>query len=325
MGKLVAINQADREIYDAFCERTNVPLFARSFWLDAVCPGTWNVIFSKRGNTVAAALPYHFKRKFGLRFLLQPQLTQFTGIQFDYALTGKTDYNRRTFARKCVDDVLAQLRELHFAYMQLCFQHGFTDWLPFYWEGFTQTTRYTYIIKDIKDMERTVASFHASKRQHLRNAAEAELTATTELTAQEFHEFHKRCRQEAGKKLLYPDDVFLNLAQALNERSRCFFLGVKGKDDKLQAAVFVVLDSDTAYQLINCTAPRYHGSGASTYVVEQAIRHCSGIVSSYDFEGSMQKSIEYSYSKFGTEQVPYMMIEKFASVPFGMAFKLLKK
>jgi hypothetical protein len=31
-------------------------------------------------------------------------------------------------------------------FVQMCTHHNFTDWLPFMWKGFKQTTRYNYII-----------------------------------------------------------------------------------------------------------------------------------------------------------------------------------
>ena len=50
---------------------------------------------------------------------------------------------------------MAKLLELlplaHFFYQR--FDTEFTNWLPLYWANFNQTTRYTYVIEDLSDLD----------------------------------------------------------------------------------------------------------------------------------------------------------------------------
>ena len=39
------------------------------------------------------------------------------------------------------------------------FHYGITDWLPFYWEGYRQTTRYTYMLKDIRNTKSNIGKY----------------------------------------------------------------------------------------------------------------------------------------------------------------------
>ena len=57
----------------------------------------------------------------------------------------------------------------------------------------------------------------------------------------------------------------------------------------------------------------------------EAIRHCSAHTRAYDFEGSMMRDVEYSYSKYGTVQRPYIYLEKFSSLAVEVGLRLLRK
>ena len=79
------VTDSNRDEYAAFCERVPVPLFARPYWLDAVCPDGWGAFIARRGGQVVGAMPYHSVRRVGRRFMLQPELTQFLGLYVDYS------------------------------------------------------------------------------------------------------------------------------------------------------------------------------------------------------------------------------------------------
>ncbi len=311
--------------YNDFCERAGVPLFARPYWLEAVCPGQWDVILVRRGGRAVAALPYHCVRRFGLKFMLQPRLTQFLGLQIDFTEAGATDYSRRSFFRQCAADAIAQISSLGFAYIQMAMHHSYTDWLPFHWAGYSSTTRYTYVIPDISSPDEVAKSFHASKRRHLKAAAAAGLTADSTMTAGEFYAMHSRCLAAKGQKPSYPAETLARIASIMGERGQCAFIAVRGNDRAAQSAAFVVWDDSTAYQLLSCTDTASASTGASSFAVKSAIDYCSDKSKAYDFEGSMMRDVEFSYSKCGTEQRPYLYLEKYSSFAMEIALRLAGK
>ena len=56
--------------------------------------------------------------------------------------------------------------------------------------------------------------------------------------------------------------------------------------------------------------PILRNSGAMSLVLWEAIKEASLHNDRFDFEGSMEKSIEYFFRSFGTTQVPYFNISK---------------
>lgn len=313
------------EEYKDFCSRVAVPLFAQPYWLDAVCPGEWDVMFARKSGRVAAAMPWHGVRRLGRRFMLQPQLTQFLGPQVDFALTNESHYRRRSLFRECATDIIGQIASQRFAYVQMAMHHTYTDWLPFHWAGYRETTRYTYLLPDISSPDEVVRSFHPSKRGHLRTAAADGLVADCAMGGDEFRDFHARCLATKGQRPVYAKAVFDRLAATMAARGQCAFIAVRGRGGDLQSAVFVVWDDTTAYQLMSCTDVHNASAGASTFAVEQAIRFCSSRVKAYDFEGSMMQDVEFSYSKYGTVQRPYIYLERYSSLAMEIALRLAGK
>lgn len=50
------------------------------------------------------------------------------------------------------------------------FNYDITDWLPFYWAGYNQTTRYTYLLKNIRDHQAVWENMSANIRRNITKA-----------------------------------------------------------------------------------------------------------------------------------------------------------
>ena len=58
----------------------DAPLFFQPWWLEAVSPGAWDYAVVRRGEEVAAVLPYTFKVRLNrLRLIEMPRLTPYLG------------------------------------------------------------------------------------------------------------------------------------------------------------------------------------------------------------------------------------------------------
>lgn len=128
--------------------RTSYSLFQEPWWLDAVAAGEWDEVVVKRGGRVAARLPFVRKEKLGGTWLLQPKLTPYLGPWLrasDAKLT-----NRLSEEKELMQELIDGLPQ--FDLFRQTFAPEVTYWLPFYWRGFSQTTRYTYRLSDLTDL-----------------------------------------------------------------------------------------------------------------------------------------------------------------------------
>lgn len=318
----------NKETYKILCETEGaaIPLFLQYWWMEAVCKGKhWDVALVKNSENgkIDAALPYLLGSRFGLRFVLQPQLTQFNGPWFRQDVT-RNENQRLEFEKSMVDQLLKQLDGLRLSYFEQNFSPIVTNWLPFYWSGFSQTTRYTYRIPDISDTEVVFSHFDKGRRQKPICRLENRYSLVDDLTAEQFAQFHEDYWKSRGEKDLLSQDFIISIAKSAIVRDQGLLFGLKDEDDVLRAARFVVYDENSAYSLLSALHPEHHENGTSPLLFWRLIQKLSGKTRAFDFEGSMNPGIEQSYRLYGAIQTPYFNITKCNNRIFDILLKFKK-
>ncbi|MDR0829594.1 MAG: hypothetical protein LBN95_05745 [Prevotellaceae bacterium] len=310
----------NKEQYRKLCTEKSIPLFMQAWWLDAVCieKFDWDVLFYKKNENILGVLPYCFCKKYGFKIIEQPNRTQYNGVWIDYPQEQKL-HKRYSFEKKVMDNLIAQLENLKISFYSQNFHHSFTNWQPFYWKGFKQTTRYTYRITDLSDLEKVFNAFSAAKQRHIKKE-NADLVVDFSVSAEEFYDFHKKCLETKNAKMEYSQKLFYSI---YNEAIKCKqgkIIALKNAK-KIHSAIFVVWDKNSAYALNYAINPALKNDGASTKMFWEAIKYVADKTQAFDFEGSMIESVAQSYLQFGGEQTPYFRIEKsYSKLLLGLKF-----
>ena len=313
----------NKEIYRQLClEQTNIPLFLQAWWMDAVCNDDWDVLLAKNNDKIEGVLVYSLIQKAGFKLIINPQLTQNSGLWLNYPQK-MSAMQKLDFEKRVCNILIDGIEKMDLAYYDQCFHYSFGNWLPFYWRNFTQTTRYTYQIKDISDTDQCFKNFSYAKRKQIKKAEKA-LSIDFSLSPLEFYIHLKENLAKKKQDVFYSEQKFLNLYAKATERKQAFIISASDSEDKIHAALFIVWDNMSAYNLISSIDPDCKSSGASTLVVWEAIKYLSGKTQIFDFEGSMDENIENSFKQFGTEQVPYFRIIKEKSQIFKALLALRK-
>ena len=301
-----------KEQYKDFCKlEKNIPIFSQDWWLDAVCgEDNWDValVFNK-SNEIIASMPYAYKRKFGKLLIRQPQLTQFIG-PYIKPKVGISYTKQLSREMKVMSELIKQIPR--FLYFSQNFSMNVTNWLPFYWSGFKQTTRYSYVINDIQSIDDVVKGFAHAKRKNLKRA-ESLVKVSFDLPPEEFYKNHELTLGKQGEKCTYSYETFKRIYEATQANKASIILSATDSEGNLHGALFVIFDNNKAYDLISTIDPDFRNSGAATLLVREAIVYVSRFVHQFDFEGSMIKGVEKSFRQFGAEQRPYFNIYKSSS------------
>jgi len=215
-------------------------------------------------------------------------------------------------------EMIEQIKDLKIGYYNQNFHYSISNWLPFYWKGFRQTTRYTYVIEDISDIENVFKNFDYSKKKNI-NKARKTVRIKYDLSAQEFYEHHKMTLNKQNQKISYSQNIFYELYRSVYERGCGKTIYAIDDNEIIHAALFVVWDNKSAYDLISTIDPDYRNSGASSLLIYEIINFLRDKVRKFDFEGSMIESVENSFRKFGAIQKAYFNINK----SFSFTFKLI--
>ena len=196
-----------------------------------------------------------------------------------------------------------------------CFPPEASDWQPFHWHGFHQTTRYTYRFPSLADPDTLYRTAPRIRRRYDKYV-EAECRVDPNLSLDEFVPFHINYYRRQGQRDLIPEALMRQVITTSCGRNQGLLWGLRRRSDNaLMAAWFVAFDKQCAWSLllaIDREAPR----GAMSNLMWQVIRHLSTLTCSFDFEGGMDANLAFFYSSFGTAQTPYHCIYH-SRIPFG--------
>lgn len=270
--------------------------------MDAVCHGKqWNVALARddHGN-ITAAMPYLIGSRLGLRFVIQPQLTQYNGPWFHQG----TDITTATH------QLVEHFASLHLALFNQNFGPSATPASG--WEGYHVSPRITYRIEDISDPKEVFKHFDKRHRQRQIHHC-SPLLYPTELSPTDFAKFHTLYWLSRGKKDLLSEEFMVRIISTALQRSQGILLGLNDTYGTLRAARFVVFDSHCAYALLSALHPESHPNGASPLLFWHIIQRLAPLTHSFDFEGSMVPSIAYSYSLYGAQPIGYCQLTRYAN------------
>lgn len=315
-SRAVPLRSARAE-YQALCQdEPLIPIFSQPWWLDATA-GTdqWNVALVKQGREIVATMPYVVRRHYGLTRITHPPLTQTLG---PWIRPAQADHSAQVkYQHKLLKALLDQLPP--FDYFDQQWHHSNTDWLPFYWAGFKQTTRYTYIIDDLSDLNVVLAGFSNGRQRNIQRAEEAGIQIRFDIPAETFYQNYLMTRAQSGSKIPYSYDLFRRIYDSARHHGAACTAGAYDSQGNLRAAAFIIWDENSAYAPLNTLDQRYRGSGATKLLTREILRHVSTRTRSFDFQGGMIKSVEGSLREFNTRQVPYFRIFKVPSRLYAMA------
>lgn len=298
-----------KSIYRTLCSlEPTIPIFSKDWWLDAVCGEDWNVCLVEKGGKIVAAMPYHYRtNRFGKKVIAQPQETQTLGPWL--RSSNAKNANRLGQEKDFMTDLIDQLPE--FSQFHQSWNHANTNWLPFYWRGFEQTTRYTYRLPELSDLDQVWSGFRDNIRTDIRKATDRfGLIVRSDLSIDDFLSLNAKTFERQGKTLPYTESFIKQLDVAcVDHDARAIFIAIDS-EGRHHAGVYIVWDKESAYYLMGGGDPELRSSGASSLCMWAAIQHASKVTKSFDFEGSMIEPVERFFRAFGAIQTPYHSISK---------------
>jgi hypothetical protein len=296
-------------------------LFEQPWWLDAVAPGAWGAVEVSRGGRVVARLPYATEKRLGLRGLIMPPLTQTLGPWLAPSEGKQTGQLARQ--KELMTALIAGLPSHDYFHQR--FHYSISNWLPFYWSGFEQTTRYTYVIEPLNDLDLVWAEFQSNTRREIRKA-QKRVAVRTDLDVERFLDINTLSFKRQGLERPYSRELVRRLdATCVERQARRMFFAEDGQG-RLHAALYIVWNENSAYYLMSGIDPDLRNSGAMSLLVWEALRFAATVTDKFDFEGSVVESVERFFRGFGGTQRPYFRITRFSRrIRFLMAGREMTK
>lgn len=300
---------SNKDSYRALCrEEASIPLCSRDWWLDAaVGPEAWDVAVVKKDTEIVATMPYVLRRRMGMQLITQPALTPTLGPWLRAERWKPA--TRMTNEKELMQALIDQLPP--FDYMVQTWNPSITNWQPFFWNGFQQTTLYTYVLPDLTDTDALWSGLQSDVRRAIgRATSQYGLQIRDDLPLDDLLALNRKTFERQGISPPYSDAFVRRLDAACAERGcRKFFIAVDSAGAH-HAGWYIVWDEHSSYGLIAGADPALRQSGASSLCVWSAIKHAAGVTRQFNFSGSMIEPFERYLRNFGGIQVPYFHVSK---------------
>lgn len=298
----------DKEKYKRYCRSdVSIPIFSKDWWLDAVCEeDNWDVALIENNGEILASFPYYMKRKFGIKAITMPKLTQTAGIRIKYPNEQKQEY-RLAYEKELIYKLVDKLPKVPI--FRQNFHYNFTNWQPLCWKGFNQTTCYTYVIDDLSNLDTVFKGFSKTARKNIRKAEKIVKVCSND-SIEEFCSINKKVFERQGISYPHSLEFLKRLDNACSQNnSRKIFYG-KDEEGKVYSAIYVIWDAESAYLLMSGSEPDLRIYNCKTLLVWEAIKYASTVTKKFDFEGSMIERIAEYNRQFGAVPKPYYYIFK---------------
>ena len=276
--------------------------------METVCEGKqWDVLISKGHGIISCTMPFLYGRKFGLKYILQPQLTPWCGPW----LQDNQDEKCRYYTLAAL---AAAMQHQHSALFMQSLPPGMTDWQPFEKYGFKHTTRYTYRFDPLPEPTKLPELADRGRKRKLEAVKQA-YTIDRLVAADEFATLHIEYWERRSGHDLMSHNFIKQVCSIALARGQALLYGLRDKKGTLMAARFVVLDSNCAYALMSAMRPEALRN-SMTLLVWTILTDLYGRTKSFDFEGGMDPGVGHFYQSFGAIKTEYSCIYK-SRIPFG--------
>ncbi|GCD09728.1 GNAT family N-acetyltransferase [Clostridium tagluense] len=303
----------DKEKYIELCKtEKSIPIFSKDWWMDAVCGEiNWDVLLVERNNEIVASMPYYMKKKLGFKYITQPTLTKTNGVWIKYPEKQK-QRSKLSYEKELMTEIIEQLKTLKIDYYSQNFNYSITNWLPFYWKGFKQTTRYTYVIENVIDLESVFGEFSKVVRKNIKKAEQsAKIYVSNDV--EKFYSINKKTFERQGLKIPYTLELLKRIDEACDKNNARTIYFAEDEDGNLHCGSYIVYDDMGVYQLMSGTNPEFKKSEFKSLLIWEGLKYAHQTNRIFDFEGSMMEGVEEYFRKFGTIQKPFFSISKINS------------
>ena len=277
-------------------------IFAKTFYLDAIgLPYKIGAVF--KGESIQGGIVL---AKNEIRAYSNPLFAKYLGVLLR-PIEGKY-VNRLTTEKKIIENIVLEIRWCKsFDYT---FHPNFNNWLPFYWNGHAQETRYTYKIHNLENMGQILDNMDSIARNEIRKAQKNKVRIKDEVSPRDFYQINRLTYERQGGTIPYSFAFFERFYNRLRGHSAIKLLGATDHGGRYYAVCGIVYDEECSYFILNGINHNMPKVGANALLVMRTIEFASEVSRGFDFEGSMIRPIESFYRGFGGILTSYYHIWK---------------
>ena len=299
----------DKEWYRNLCSLgMEVPVFYQAWWLDIVCGSEdWHVNLYVEDPHVVAVMPYYIKRITFFNTITMPALTKFMGPFF---IRKFDDRKSQSILNKLIETLPS------FSGFVQALHYQIKNWLPYKWKGFNQTAYYSYILKDIRNLDQIWLNIDSDYRNNKIARAAELFTIKENLEFDTLHQLTTVPFERQNIKMPVSRHLLERIIDAAETRKSGKSFYAADQQGVVVAVVFLIWDRKSCYLLLAGENEYSRTNAGGIYLIWKAIEYASKNlqVNTFDFLGGMSENLERTRRQFGAEQIPYFLISKYTGL-----------
>lgn len=292
---------------------SKLPLFYRSWWLDSVCPGTWDVSLLRSGDgQIKAVWPFALERRAGMRLMRNPPLTPYFGPY---------DLQKVQCSEEAYSALESGLPKV--AFQQWTGLPGIKHAPLYRSRGLPLIARRTYTVDLRLTEEKLWQQIHPKRRNAIRKAEQELQFSEGFPDLQIFIDWQKAAFEHKGKQYPYSASLIDRLMKAAFQHEVSLSLSARNAGNELQAAIWLVFDERCMYYLLSGTPGQTHRGAVSLLLWHAILRAKRMGLDTFDFEGSMDPDIAHFFKRFGGVEQHYEEVQISHSFLWKLKQKIL--
>jgi len=234
-----------------------------------------------------------------------PMLDKYLGVLFKQEETLSQKIISRQY--KAMELLAKELKR--YQSFDYYFHPEFKNWIPFYWNGFAQQTRYTYQINLTQEIDELHKKFHGNLKNDIKNAIKLGVSIKRDIEFEGVYSIVEKTFRRQGSKAPFDKLKLKDFISKLNSEKSLVSFGAFDSNDFLISVCGLVFDEKASYLLLNGIDINKQIRGANALMIFEAIKFIKKKnIPKFDFEGSMLPGVEQFYRRFGGDLMPYFQI-----------------
>lgn len=268
----------------------------------------WQAVIIQTDTEIQAVFPFVVQKKWGQSYFYQPLFTQSWGVFFK-PMNCKVSKEFDT-KKKYLKEILHELK-FQFTVANFNCSPTFDYPLPFLWDGYTLTSKYTYQIDTSESLDKIWSGTAEGIRRDIKKANQFNITIHKTVHADAIIDLFKARKGDELRNVKSEDFERLRLIfKALCANEVAHGMIATDANNRMIAGIIVYEFKNVTTYFFGTSTLDSKTSGAMSLLLWSAIEKATENFQRFDFEGSMIESIERYFRGFGAKPIMYLNVSK---------------
>jgi len=307
--KCVSSTSIPAEQWDSFILASPEGMvYALTDFLNGMAPD-WSAYIIEDDNKWQMVFPFRVAKKYFLSYFLQPKFTQFLGPAFK-PFSGKASKELQ-WKNKALDLLCKRIKQ-DFSYVNFNMHPGMDYTIPFVWNKFRVSPRFTYQIQ-LSDRSLTEIEGEVQKGKiQMHKAIQAGFSFEELESAHDLVDLFARLKSKAIGHLTPKDySDFAEMLKPLWEKGYAKVFKLSSPDGELAGGMVLYIYKGCLTYAFSVADPKFSKLSIGHALIWKSVQYAKEQgLDLVDFEGSMIPEIERVFRRFGAKPTTYLNVQQ---------------